>query len=337
MSFAPALGPRLRPPPSAYNCRVQLTGIFPPLTTPFDDYGNLLLDRLRDNVDRYNHTPLPGYVALGSTGEAIYLTTEEKLEVLRVISQATKGKRTLIAGTGEESLRATVAMTQQAADLGYQAALVRTPHYYKGGMTAAAQLNFYRLVADASPIPVLIYNFPQLTGLDLTVETVTELAAHPNICGIKESSGSLEKLTRLLHATAPAHAGHVKKNNHPHEGGVAVADAAADFNVLPGNAATLYPSLCAGAPGAILALAVPAPKACWAVFEDFQKSDHAAALRHQGTLLEAAVTCAQLGVAAIKYALDRNGFYGGPPRLPLMPLSPALQERVTAAFATVRG
>jgi len=318
---------------------VNLTGIFPPLTTPFDDYGNLLLDRLRDNVDRYNHTPLPGYVALGSTGEAIYLTTEEKVEVLRVISQATKGKRTLIAGTGEESLRATVAMTQQAADLGYQAALVRTPHYYKGGMTAAAEINFYRLVADASPIPVLIYNFPQLTGLDLAVEAVTELAAHPNICGIKESSGSLEKVTRLMHATAHAtsHASHPKKSNHTHEGGVAVAESAASFTVLPGNAATLYPALCAGVQGAILALAVPAPKACWAVYEDFQKDDHAAALRHQNTLVDAAVACAQLGVAAIKYALDRNGFYGGPPRLPMLPLSPAQQERVDAAFAAVRG
>lgn len=317
---------------------MNLTGIFPPLTTPFDDYGNLLLDRLRDNVARYNHTPVPGYVVLGSTGEAIYLSTEEKIEVLRAVSQAAQGKRILIAGTGEESLRATVAMTQQAADLGYHAALVRTPHYYKGGMTAPAQVNFYRLVADASPIPVLIYNFPQLTGLDLAVETVAELAAHPNLCGIKESSGSLEKLTRLLQATlaAGAPAGHPRRNHHASEGGVAVAETAG-FAVLPGNAATFYPSLCAGAPGAILALAVPAPKACWAIYESFQKDDHPAALRHQRALLDAAVTCAHLGVAGIKHALDRNGYYGGPPRLPLLPLSPAQQERVAAAFATVRG
>src|SRR5580765_4943276 len=175
-----------------------LNGIFPPLTTPFYPDGNVYFKKLEHNVERYSKTPAAGLVVMGSTGEAIMLSDEERREVLKVAREAAAPGKVLIAGTGIESAGETLRLTEYAAELGYDVALVRTPHYYKKQMLPENILAFYRTVADRSPIPVIIYSFPQATGYDIPAELVIELADHPNIIGIKESSGDVEKTRKIV-------------------------------------------------------------------------------------------------------------------------------------------
>ena len=178
-----------------------LHGIFPPLTTPFYPDGKVYFKKLEHNVERYSRTPAAGLVVLGSTGEAIMLSDDERREVLKVAREATAANKVLIAGTGIESASETLRLTEYAAALGYDAALVRTPHFYKKQMQPANLLAFYRTVADRAPLPVLIYNVPGFTGYDIPAEVVVELAKHPNIIGIKESGGDVEKIRRVAEAT----------------------------------------------------------------------------------------------------------------------------------------
>ncbi len=178
-----------------------LHGIFPPITTPFYPDGNLYFKKLESNVERYSRTPCAGIVALGSTGEAILLSDQERRDVLKSVREAAAPNKVLIAGTGSESAIETLRLTAYAAELGYDVAMVRTPHYYKKQMQAANILAFYRTVADRSPLPVIIYNFPQATGYDIPAELVIELAEHPNLIGIKESSGDVEKVRKMVEGT----------------------------------------------------------------------------------------------------------------------------------------
>src|ERR1700719_4565142 len=183
-----------------------LQGIFPPITTPFYPDGNVYFKKLESNVERYSRTPVAGIVVLGSTGEAIMLSDQERRDVLRVAREASAPNKVLVAGTGIESAIETLRLTEYAAELGYDIAMVRTPHYYKKQMQAATILAFYRTVADRSPLPVIIYNFPQATGYDIPAELVIALAEHPNLIGIKESSGDLDKVKLMVDGT-----GHVKR------------------------------------------------------------------------------------------------------------------------------
>src|SRR5439155_3724251 len=178
-----------------------LHGIFPPVTTPFYPDGNVYFKKLEANVERYSKTPVAGIVVLGSTGEAILLSDEERRQVLKIARDATAPNKVLIAGTGIESAAETLKPTEYAAQLGYDVALVRTPHYYKKQMHPANMLAFYRTVADRSPLPVMIYNFPHATGYDMPAELVIELAAHPNLIGVKESSGDVEKVRKMVEGT----------------------------------------------------------------------------------------------------------------------------------------
>jgi dihydrodipicolinate synthase/N-acetylneuraminate lyase len=178
-----------------------LQGIFPPITTPFYPDGQVYFKKLEANVERYSRTPCAGIVALGSTGEAILLSDQERREVLKVAREAAAADKVLIAGTGSESAIETLRLTEYAAELGFDVAMVRTPHYYKKQMQPANMLAFYRTVADRSPLPVIIYSFPQATGYDIPAEIVIELAEHPNLIGIKESSGDVEKVRRMVEAT----------------------------------------------------------------------------------------------------------------------------------------
>ena len=179
-----------------------LHGIFPPITTPFYPDGRIYHRKLEQNVEHYSRTPLAGIVVLGSTGEAILLSDEERREVLKTARDAAANDKVLIAGTGAESALETLRLTEYAYDLGYDVAMVRTPHYYKGQMANPLNmLTFYRFVADRSPLPVIIYNFPQATGYDIPAELVIELAEHPNLIGIKESSGSIEKVQKMVEGT----------------------------------------------------------------------------------------------------------------------------------------
>src|SRR5207244_6775472 len=183
-----------------------LHGIFPPITTPFYPDGKVYYKKLEANLERYSRTPVAGIVVLGSTGEAILLSDEERHEVLKTARAATANRKVLIAGTGIESASETLRLTEYAAELGYDIAMVRTPHYYKGQMKPANMLAFYRTVADRSPLPVIIYNFPQATGYDIPAEVVIELAGHHNLIGIKESSGDVEKVRKMVEGTR-----HVKR------------------------------------------------------------------------------------------------------------------------------
>src|SRR6202043_3543673 len=178
-----------------------LHGIFPPVTTPFYPDGNVYVKKLESNVERYSRTPVAGIVVEGSTGEAILLSDEERRDVLKAARAAAAPNKVLIAGTGIESAIETLRLTEYAAELGYDVAMVRTPHYYKKQMQTENLLAFYRTVADRSPLPVIIYNFPQATGYDMPAEVVIELAEHPNLIGIKESSGDVEKVRRMVEGT----------------------------------------------------------------------------------------------------------------------------------------
>src|SRR5215470_5325926 len=178
-----------------------LQGILPPITTPFYPDGNIYYKKLEHNVERYSRTPVAGITVLGSTGESIMLSDDERREVLRVARAAAAPNKVLIAGTGIESAVETLRLTEYAAEIGYDVAMVRTPHYYKSQTKPANTLAFYRYVADRSPLPVIIYNFPQATGYDIPAEVVMELAEHPNLIGIKESSGDVEKVRKMVEGT----------------------------------------------------------------------------------------------------------------------------------------
>jgi dihydrodipicolinate synthase/N-acetylneuraminate lyase len=185
-----------------------LHGIFPPITTPFYPDGKIYFRKLEQNVEQYSRGPIAGIVVQGSTGEAILLSDEERREVLKCARDSAANEKVLIAGTGIESAVETLRLTEYAAELGYDIAMVRTPHYYKGQMSQPANmLAFYRFVCDRSPLPVIIYNFPQATGYDIPAEIVIELAEHPNLIGIKESSGSIEKVQNMVAATR-----HIKRS-----------------------------------------------------------------------------------------------------------------------------
>ncbi len=294
---------------------MKLHGIFPPITTPFDRNGDLYQAKVRHNVEKWNLTALAGYVVTGSTGEAVLLTTEEKLRLWGWVAESAAAEKILIAGTGAESVRETVGLTNQAAAMGYKAALVRTPHYYKNLLNnAAAQTLYFRAVADQAKIPVLIYNFPAATGLDIPAEAVIELSRHPNIAGIKESSGNIEKILRMAH------------------------DAEAGFQVLGGSATVFWPSLMAGAVGAILAFANAAPYSTIAIWEAWRGREYEAAADWQHRIARAAVlVTSRYGIPGLKHAMDLNGYYGGPPRLPLVPPSPEAKGEIEDAFRDLKG
>ena len=178
-----------------------LQGIFPAVTTPFNADGAVYYKKIEHNIDRYSRTPIAGMVILGSTGEAVMLSDDERRDVLRIAAEVAAPEKVLIAGTGAESVIETLRLTDFAAEAGYDAALVRTPHFYRPQMKPEAMLAFYRTVADRSPIPVLLYTVPPFTAYDLPLEVISELADHPNIIGIKESSGNVEKVAAMVKAT----------------------------------------------------------------------------------------------------------------------------------------
>jgi len=276
---------------------LDLAGIFPPIPTPFDPQGELAVEALRANFAHWNRSALRGYVLLGSNGEAVHLTEDEKLRLLEAARAEIPEDRLFIAGTGCQSTRATIALTRKAAALGADAALVLTPSYYRGRMTAAALRAHYDRIADASSIPIILYNMPACTGIDLTAETVVSLAEHPNVIGIKDSGGNLVKFGEILHRSE------------------------ASFQLLAGSADFLLPALALGAVGGVLALANIAPDLCLQIYESAQEGDwdDARATQLRIIPLNGAVT-RRWGVAALKAAMDRIGLCGGSTREPLLPL-----------------
>lgn len=292
--------------------RLNLSGVFPPLTTPFAADGSVDLKALAANIEKYNQTRLAGYVVVGSTGESVYLREAEKLQVFEAARAAAAPGKILIAGTGCESTAETLELTRRAAGLGYGAALVRTPAYFKSQMTEAALERHYRAVADSSPIPVLVYSVPQFTGLGVSAALVVRLAAHANIVGVKESSGDV----RLIEEIA--------------------RQAPAGFTALVGSASAFYAALGAGARGAVLAVACVLPEMCVELYEAWRRGDPARAQAVQQRLLEptAAVTT-RFGIAGLKFALELRGYAGGPARPPLLPLEDAARAEITRIFRSL--
>jgi 4-hydroxy-2-oxoglutarate aldolase len=348
-----------------------LHGIFPPITTPFYPDGNIYHKKLEHNVERYSKTPVAGIVVLGSTGEAILLSDEERRAALKTAREAAAPHKVLIAGTGIESAVETLRLTEYAAELGYDVAMVRTPHYYKKQMQPANMLAFYRFVADRSPLPVIIYNFPPATGYDIPAEVVIELAGHPNLIGIKESSGDVEKVRRMVAGTR-----HVKRTATVTEtfeavtprmlqanesnggelvsigasssskpsssavsvaGGIKTRQKEVGFQILVGAAHKLEPSLEAGGVGAILAFADAAPTACYEIYAAWKEGDNELARLKQDRIAKPARrVVSELGIPGLKYAMDFNGYFGGPVRLPFLPITADLKAEVEQLMSDIR-
>jgi 4-hydroxy-2-oxoglutarate aldolase len=284
---------------------VTLKGVLPPIPTPFDREDRVDLGALADNLQRWNQYDLAGYVVLGSNGEPVYVEEEEKLGIWRAARAAIPDHKLMIAGTGCESTRATIHLTKLAADAGADAALVVTPHYYAGQMTRESLLHHYRTVADSSPVPVLLYNVPKFTNVDLEAPTVAEASRHASLIGIKDSSGNIAKLGDFVRLVDPG------------------------FQVLVGTGSVFFAGLALGAVGGILALANVAPQECVEILRLFEDGhwDRAGELQRRLLPVNAAVT-SRFGIPGLKAALDSLGYYGGPVRSPLLDLGAAHRETV---------
>jgi 4-hydroxy-2-oxoglutarate aldolase len=275
----------------------NLAGIYPPIPTPFNSDETIAFDKLAFNLQRWIEEPLDGVVMPGSNSEAAFLSKAERIEVWRVCGEVLRpaGKR-FIAGTGAETTAETIELTQTAAELGAEAALVLPPFFYKPALSHAVLVKHYQAVADASPIPLLLYNVPAFTGIDFSMETFLELAQHPRIIGTKDSSSNIVKMTEVL-AERP------------------------DFQVFAGSASALLPFLSIGAVGGIMALANIAARPLRRLLAAFRAGRIEGARHLQLSLvkLNGAITV-KYGVSGLKYAMDRVGLQGGAARRPLLPL-----------------
>lgn len=289
--------------------KINLNGIFPPVTTPFDDRGDVDYNTLSSNIARYNEDGLAGYVALGSNGEVVHLSTEERTRVIETIKRAATSHHTLIAGVNELSTRSAIEAARAAADSGADAALVVTPYYYKASMTQDAFIRHFNEVADQSPLPVLIYNVPANTGVVIESATIARLAAHQNIIGVKDSAGNMGAISETIRRSP------------------------ASFQVIVGNGGILYPSLMMGATGAVLAVACAAPRACVDLYRAVKDGDHQRARELQNRLAPLShIVTAGLGVPGLKAAMEMVGLAGGPPRAPLVPANNTELERIRAVI-----
>jgi 4-hydroxy-2-oxoglutarate aldolase len=289
---------------------MDFDGVFPALTTPFAADGSVSVEALKHNIARYNDTGLAGYTVIGSTGESVLLSRKEIDLVWATVKEAAAPRKKLIAGTGAESTAETIERTKRAAELGYQAALVKTPYYYKPAYKSENYIAHYRKVADASPIPVLLYSVPQFTGVSLEAAEVAALAQHPNIMGIKESSGHVQRIAEMVEA-APR-----------------------SFQVMTGSASMLFPSLTVGACGGILALASALPEMCVAMYDAVHTGDLRRARELETYMLPASkLIVAQNGIPGVKYAMDLVGYRGGNPREPLLPVSDVQKSAIRDLIA----
>lgn len=290
---------------------LELSGIFTALTTPFDADGELDLAALDHNVGRYNEAGIKGYVAFGSTGEGPHLSADEKRQVLGRLKSAAAPGLPIVAGVSEHSVRNAVEAIRWLAHCGADAVLVLTPFYYKNQIDQDALKRFYRGVADASPLPVILYNFPQTTGVVLEAPTAAELARHPKIVGMKDSSGNLGALAQTLR------------------------EVPAGFPVLVGSAGILLAALQAGATGGILALAGLLPVACVEIYEAVKNGKLTRATAVQARLAPMSQTITgRYGVPGLKAALGLAGYAGGAPRAPLGPVRGADRERISQVLKT---
>ena len=283
---------------------MDLKGIIPPLVTPFDENGAIRYDYFERNLDRYLEAGIEGYLVIGSNGESVYLEHSEKLKLIETARKRLPSSVTLLAGTGVESTRATLELTKEAADCGVDAVLVKNPFYFKNQMTFDVYIAHYTAVADASPVPVVIYNVPAFTGLSLDSPLVVELAKHPNLRGMKDSSGNVKLISEVVWNTDPQ-----------------------KFSVLAGAAPTLFSTMVVGARGGIVALACAAPRAMMSLYRAVIAGDYKKAGMIQRIIAPAAgAVTEKYGIAGLKGAMELEGFQPGLPRLPLLPLKQAQRQ-----------
>jgi 4-hydroxy-2-oxoglutarate aldolase len=287
----------------------NLCGIFPPVTSPFNADGDLLIDRFKENLMRWAAAPLAGLTVLGSNGEAHMLSDEEGLLLVREARRTVTGERTLIAGAGKESTRLTGEFVRKVSDLGADYALVGIPSYYRARMTDDALFAHYWRVADESPIPILIYNAPQFTGISASAALIARLSAHENIAGMKESAGNLPLQAEVRRRTA------------------------ARFQILVGSAPTLMPSLVQGACGGIVAIACALPEFATGLYQSFCAGEWKGTAELQRRLTPPAEAVTSLyGIPGLKYGMSLMGYFGGEARLPLLPLTEDQRAQVKSIF-----
>jgi 4-hydroxy-2-oxoglutarate aldolase len=287
---------------------MKLSGVMPPITTPFQN-GKLASDKLKKNFQKWNQTGLSGYLVLGSNGEAVYLNEREKIKVIEVSRESIPKSKIMLVGTGMESTQETIRFTQQAAKMGADCALVVTPSYFKGSMKPQILYDHFISVAESSRIGILIYNVPQFTGINLEPELVAKLSEHPNIIGIKDSSGNIGQLSEIVHLSQKR------------------------FAVFVGSAPVFFPALCIGAVGGILAVANVVPQDCVEIQNLFNegKMNETRELQSRLTPLAKAVTT-KYGIGGLKMAMDLAGYFGGDPRPPLKRPGKEVEEELKRMF-----
>jgi dihydrodipicolinate synthase/N-acetylneuraminate lyase len=349
-----------------------IEGIFAAVPTPFYPDERVYFRKIEANMARYSRGLLSGMVVLGSTGEAVMLDDAESRDVLRVAAESTSAEKVLIAGVGRDSVKATVELAEAAAEFQYDAVLVRTPTYYAPLMPASAVLHYFRSVADRSPLPVLLYNIPRCVPYDIPVEVIAELAQHPNIIGIKDSSGNLARIGATVEATRSVARRTVTVTTifeaatarmlASHEGvadlsfisaaklagGPAVATAPPPavlktrtkdigFQVLTGSSSIVLDALEAGASGAILGFAACAPQACQEIYLGWKDHDLKLAQEKQERIAGPGQRIVgQLGISGVKHACDFNGYYGGRARAPLLAVTAQEKAEIESLLAGIR-
>jgi 4-hydroxy-2-oxoglutarate aldolase len=291
---------------------LSLKGIFPPLPTSFDNNEDVATDKIKSNIKDLLKCDLAGILVLGSNGELVMLSEKEKEMVYSAARDEIPGNKLMIAGTGAQSTRETVSRTKMAALCGADAALVLNPSYYRGQMTTGVLVRHYHSVADSSDIPIIIYNMPANSGIDMDADQILAIADHPNIIGLKDSGGNLVKMASII-------------NRAPD-----------DFQVLAGSASFLFPALSIGAVGGILALANIAPDLCIGIRNAFLDGDMELAKKLQFKAVEpnTAVT-RRWGIPALKAAMDYLGMYGGPVRKPLLSIDDDIRQKLIPIIDTL--
>ncbi|MFZ0062849.1 MAG: dihydrodipicolinate synthase family protein [Pyrinomonadaceae bacterium] len=301
-------------PPLPSHRSLNLRGILLPFTTPFKQNEEFDAEGLRANLRRWNATGIAGYAALGSTGERVNVNEREYFEIIECARDVVPKNLSFIVGAGQESRRGTINEIKRAAEAGADAVLVITPHFYRAAITQTALVNHYQAIADASPIPLLLYSMPDLTGVRIEPETAAELSNHPNIIGIKDSSADVAKLRETIQLSP------------------------ADFAVLTGNGTVLYETLRAGACGGILAVGCVATFCCLEIFRlvGTENNEQALALQEKLTPLALAVT-KRYGIGGLKASLNMLGLAGGAARLPLESPSAAARDEIASLLDAVHG
>jgi len=284
--------------------KMNLKGIYPPIVTPFlkEDVAH---HYLAENVEKLSKSGIRGMVVLGSNGENVFLSEEEKIQVVKTVIQSASKDMMIIVGSGCESTRESIYLTNKMAKIGAHAALIVTPFYYSSKMVDEALIHYYSALADQAEIPILLYNVPKFTGVNLSVEALSKLSKHPNIIGIKDSSGNVNQLGQYLNQVDP------------------------DFNVLVGTAGALLGALTLGCKGGILALANIVPEKCVQIYQLVQegKIKEARELQLQMIPVNHAITT-RYGISGLKYTMNLLGYQGGEVRSPLLPTKPEEQEKI---------